>query len=61
MEIGRIRNVVQGKVVENHEGEHLHPLIGVNVYWQDTQVGTTTDVDGYIFFQTIFQCNQRYQ
>ena len=42
----RIRNVVQGKVVENHEGEHLHPLIGVNVYWLDTQVGTTTDVDG---------------
>ena len=42
----RIRNAVQGKVVENHEDGHQHALIGVNVYWKDTQVGTTTGLDG---------------
>ena len=36
---------IQGKVVEDHEG-HLHPLIGANVYWQDTTTGTATNEEG---------------
>ena len=37
--------VITGKVVESEHG-HLHPLIGVNVYWAGTTLGTVTDEQG---------------
>jgi len=37
---------VTGKVVEYHEDEHQHELVGVNIYWKDTQTGTTTNING---------------
>ena len=37
---------ISGVVMEaNEKNEHI-PLFGANVYWLDTAVGTTTDLDG---------------
>ncbi|MDH6357174.1 TonB-dependent receptor [Parabacteroides sp. PF5-9] len=36
-------NVVKGHVYD----ENSQPVIGANVYWEGTQDGTTSDVDGY--------------
>ena len=36
---------LKGKVVEQIEGKEL-PIIGANVYWSNTTVGTTTDING---------------
>lgn len=37
---------ISGKV-EGYYGDSLVPLIGANVYWQGTAVGTVTDAKGY--------------
>jgi len=39
------QEVINGAVTENSTGKEL-PLLGANVYWLDTTVGTTTDIDG---------------
>ncbi|MCK7590127.1 TonB-dependent receptor [Subsaxibacter sp. CAU 1640] len=39
------QEVINGVVTENSTGKEL-PLLGANVYWLDTTVGTTTDIDG---------------
>ncbi|MBN2668555.1 MAG: TonB-dependent receptor [Bacteroidales bacterium] len=36
---------ISGKVYEQH-GEHQHPLVGVNIYWSGTSIGTTSDAKG---------------
>lgn len=36
---------IEGEVTENHSGK-IHPLVGVNVYWMNTQQGTVTDKNG---------------
>lgn len=36
---------IKGKVTENHDG-HKNALVGVNVYWMNTQQGTVTDKNG---------------
>ena len=38
-----IDGYIKGMNAEGHE----HPLLGANVYWLDTQVGTTADENGY--------------
>ena len=35
-----------GKVFEMDEGQNKIPLIGTNIYWEGTQIGTTTDENG---------------
>lgn len=37
---------IEGRVFEKHENDHHHPLIGANVFWRDTLVGTITDPEG---------------
>ena len=39
------QEAINGVVTENSTGKEL-PLLGANVYWLDTTVGTTTDIDG---------------
>ena len=36
-------NVVKGRVID----EQNEPIIGANVYWEGTQLGTTSDADGF--------------
>ena len=36
---------IKGRVIEQNENVGM-PLIGANVYWNNTTVGTTTDANG---------------
>lgn len=38
-------NYLKGKVTEQNQKDQI-PVIGANVYWSNTTVGTTTDVNG---------------
>lgn len=38
---------VRGRVLEERNDLHEHPLVGVNLYWLGTQQGATTDTGGY--------------
>ncbi|KAF0214833.1 MAG: TonB-dependent, partial [Ignavibacteria bacterium] len=40
------QQTLKGRVVEKDEEGKLVPLVGVNVFWENTKVGTTTDIDG---------------
>jgi len=40
------QQMLKGRVVEKDEEGKLVPLVGVNVFWEDSKVGTTTDIDG---------------
>jgi len=35
-----------GEVYEVHEDKHKDPIPGANIYWKNTTIGTTSDVDG---------------
>lgn len=37
---------IRGVVLEKNDHGHKHPLVGVNVYWSGTQIGTVTDEKG---------------
>ncbi|HUH28379.1 TonB-dependent receptor plug domain-containing protein [Gelidibacter sp.] len=37
---------IEGIIVEITENKHTIPLPGANVYWLDSSIGTTTDIDG---------------
>ena len=44
---------LKGKVYElDDKGEKI-PLIGTNVFWEGTQVGTITDEEGFFYLQKI--------
>ncbi len=49
--------LVTGEVFEREHG-HLHPLIGANVYWSGTQIGTITDETGTFSIERNSQNNQ---
>ncbi len=36
---------ISGEVMYAEQGQH-QPLVGASVYWQGTEIGTTTDIDG---------------
>ena len=36
------QNIVKGKVVDTNN----QPLLGANVFWQNTSIGASTDVNG---------------
>ena len=40
-----VKGLVQATVLGGEEGQ-LEPLIGASVYWKDSQVGTSTDING---------------
>ena len=37
---------ISGKVLERTSNEKITPIIGANVYWENTTVGTVTNNDG---------------
>lgn len=39
--------VLTGTIYEKDEHDHKIPLAGTNIYWQGTQIGTTSNNDGY--------------
>jgi len=39
--------LLTGKIYELNEGNKKLPLAGSNIYWRGTQIGTTSDNDGY--------------
>ena len=41
----KAQDQIIGKVLEISNGEEI-PIIGANVYWEGTSIGTTTDVNG---------------
>lgn len=40
------QNQITGKVLELSNNGKVTPIFGANVYWEETSVGTTTDIDG---------------
>ncbi|MBU46183.1 MAG: hypothetical protein CMD28_02030 [Flavobacteriales bacterium] len=40
------QNQIVGKVLELSNDGKVTPIFGANVYWEETSVGTTTDIDG---------------
>jgi len=42
---------IKGKVLETSQDGRLIPIIGANVYWQNTSIGTSTDLNGIYFIQ----------
>ncbi len=39
--------IIKGYVYDINENNEKSPLVGVNVYWLNTQIGTTTNQNGY--------------
>lgn len=48
-----IAQTLKGIVYEIDENQNKIPLVGTNVYWEGTQLGTTTDQDGVFFLEKI--------
>tara|TARA_A100001011_G_scaffold399585_1_gene508971 strand:+ start:761 stop:2986 length:2226 start_codon:yes stop_codon:yes gene_type:complete len=40
-------------IIKYQENNKIYPLMGANVFWQNTTVGTVTDVDGYFQMERI--------
>lgn len=51
-------NWVKGQVVENGEDGKSEPLVGVNVYWAGTTIGTSSDEQGRFLLERNQQTNQ---
>jgi len=45
--------VLNGRVYEQDENDEKIPLAGTNIYWQETQIGTTSNIDGFFELQKI--------
>lgn len=48
---------LKGKVIEQNQNEEI-PVIGANVYWKNTTIGTTTDANGNFKITTLKTNNQ---
>ena len=44
---------LKGTVYETDEEQNKIPLVGTNVFWEGTQIGTTTDEDGFFELRKI--------
>lgn len=44
---------LKGTVYEKDENQNKIPLVGTNLYWEGTQIGTTTDEVGFFVLQKI--------
>jgi len=42
----KAQNQIKGKVLELSKDGNVVPLVGANVYWEGTNIGTTTDLQG---------------
>ena len=40
------QNQIEGRVLELSQDGKSMPILGANVYWEETKIGTTTDVNG---------------
>lgn len=40
------QNQIEGRVLELSQDGKIMPILGANVYWEETKIGTTTDVNG---------------
>ena len=38
---------IEGRVLEKISENQIAPIIGANVYWENSSVGTSTDNNGY--------------
>lgn len=38
---------IGGRVLEGSDHAHAHPLVGANIYWAGTTLGTVSDTNGY--------------
>ena len=45
----KAQNQIEGKVLELSQDGKTTPIFGANVYWEDTNIGTTTDINGVYF------------
>ena len=55
----KAQNQIEGKVLELSQDGKTTPIFGANVYWEDTNIGTTTDINGVYFINeaTSFPAN----
>ena len=55
----KAQNQIEGKVLELSQDGKTTPIFGANVYWEDTNIGTTTDINGIYFINeaTSFPAN----
>ena len=45
----KAQSQIEGRVLElTNDGKKV-PIFGANVYWEETKVGTTTDINGVYF------------
>ncbi len=51
-------NMVEGSVAERTEDGKTAPLVGVNVYWEGTSIGTSSDNTGQFIIQRTNKTNQ---
>ena len=42
---------INGKVLEQISSEKFNPIVGANVYWENTNIGTVTDKNGLYSIQ----------
>jgi len=42
---------IEGRVLKKDLENKIYPIIGANVYWENTSVGSTTDKDGFFSIQ----------
>ena len=50
--------VLNGKVYEMDEDNQTNPLAGTNLYWQGTQIGTTSNENGYFELNKVDSSDQ---
>ena len=49
-------NLLKGKIFESHK-EHDEPVVGANVYWKNTTIGTVSDASGYFEIKKVPETN----
>ena len=45
----KAQNQIEGKVLEFSKDGNVVPIFGANVYWEGTNIGTTTDINGVYY------------
>ena len=49
---------IKGKVLEIDNQNNTKPLIGANVFWENTKIGTITDSQGRYIIPKLLSCQQ---
>ena len=53
------QNQIEGRVLELSQDGKSMPILGANVYWEETKIGTTTDVNGSYLINKAEICQNR--